>query len=61
MAYNPVFNAYNAILNSSSYVYSAIVDTFVIVCFRIEKHYIPQYALNNKLSSYLFELMFWSR
>jgi len=50
MAYNPAFHAC-----------SAIVDIFVIVCFHVEKHCIPRYALTNKLSLCLFKLMFWSR
>ena len=32
-----------------------------IVCFYVEKHYILQYALTNKLGLCLFKLMFWSR
>jgi len=43
MAYKPAFHACSAILNSSFYAYSAIVDSFVIVCVYVEKHYIPQY------------------
>jgi len=43
MTYNPAFHAYRTILNSSFYTYSAIVDSFVIVCFNFEKHYIQQY------------------
>jgi len=43
MAYNPTFQTSRAILNSSFYAYSATVDSFVIVCFYVEKHYIPQY------------------
>jgi len=54
MAYNPAFHVYRAILNSSFYAYSAIVDSFVIVCFYAEKHYVS-------LSLCLFKLMFWSR
>jgi len=42
MAYNPTFQTSRAILNSSFYAYSATVDSFVIVCFYVEKHYIPQ-------------------
>jgi len=43
MAYNPAFHAYSAIVNSSFYPYSAITDSFAIVCFYVEKHYVPQY------------------
>jgi len=43
MANNPAFHAYSAILNSSFHAYSATADSFVIVCFYVEKHYIPQY------------------
>ena len=43
MAYNPAFHAYRAILNSSFHAYSDIADSFVIVCFYVEKRYIPQY------------------
>jgi len=43
MAHVPAFHTNGAILNSSFYAYSAIVDSFVIVCFYVEKHYIPQY------------------
>jgi len=43
MAYNPAFHAYRAIQNISFYAYSDIVENFVIVCFSVEKHYIPQY------------------
>jgi len=43
MVYKPVFHVYSAILNCSFYAYSAIVDSFVIVCFYVAKHYIPQY------------------
>jgi len=43
MAYNPAFHAYSTILNISFYAYNAILDSFVIVCFYLEKHYIPQY------------------
>jgi len=34
------------------------MDSFVIVCFNVEKHYIPQFALTNKLSLCLFKLIF---
>ena len=61
MAYIPAFHSYNPILNSSFYAYSDIVDSFVIDYFYVEKHYIPQYALTNKLSLCLFKLIFWSR
>jgi len=43
MANNPDFHAYSTILNSSFYAHSGIVDSFVIVCFYVEKHYIPRY------------------
>jgi len=43
MVCNPAFHAYSAILNSSFHAYSTIVDSFVIVCFYVAKHYIPQY------------------
>jgi len=36
-------HAYSAILNSSFYAYSVVVDSFVIACFYVEKHCIPQY------------------
>jgi len=42
MAYNPAFHGYSGTLNSSFYAYSPIVDSFVIVCFYVEKHHIPQ-------------------
>jgi len=32
---------HSAILNSFFYAYRAIVDSFVIVCFYVEKYYIP--------------------
>jgi len=44
MAYYPAFPAYSAILNSSFYACSTMVDSFVIVCFYVEKHCIPQYS-----------------
>jgi len=61
MAYNPAFHAYSGILNISFYVYSTIMDSFVIVCFYVEKNYTPQYSLTNQLALCLFRLMFWSR
>jgi len=42
-AYKPTFHVCNAILESFFYGYRAIVDSFVIVSFFLEKHYIPQY------------------
>ena len=42
-AYKPAFHVCNAILESFFYAYRAIVDSFVIVSFFLEKHYIPQY------------------
>jgi len=42
-AYKPAFHTYRAILESFFYAYSAIVDSFLIVSFFLEKHYIPQY------------------
>jgi len=37
------FSCHSAILGSSFYACSAIVDSFVVVYFFLEKHYIPQY------------------
>jgi len=61
MSYKSAFHAYSAIPNSSFHAYCAIMDSFVKVCFYVEKHYIPQYALTNKLSLWLFRPIFWSR
>jgi len=41
MADKPAFHAYSAILDSSCYAYGVIEDSFVIVSFFLEKHYIP--------------------
>jgi len=38
MAYNLVFRAYGAILNSSFHAYSAIVDSFVIAFFMLRNN-----------------------
>jgi len=43
MARKPAFHVYSAMLDVFFYAYSAIVDSFVIVSFFLEKHYIPQY------------------
>ena len=37
-AYKPALHIYGAILESFFYAYSAIVDSFVIVSFFLEKH-----------------------
>jgi len=46
-AYKPAIHIYRAILESFLYTYSAVVDSFVIVSFFLEKHYsmfhTPQY------------------
>jgi len=43
MVYKPVLYDYSAILNSFLDAYSAIVDSFVVACFFLEKHCILQY------------------
>jgi len=43
MAHKPAFPANNPILDSFFYVYSAVVDSFVMASFFLEQHYIPQY------------------
>jgi len=43
MAHRPTFHANSTILDSFIHAYGAIVDSFVIVSFLLEKHYIPQY------------------
>jgi len=63
-AYKPTFHIYRAILESFFYAYSAIVDSFVIVSFFLEKHYISYsvvLSLTNMLRLFLIMPMFWSR
>jgi len=58
------FHIYRAILESFFYVHSATVDSFVIVSFFLEKHYIPHSAvlsLTNMLRLCQIMPMFWSR
>jgi len=43
MAYNPAFHPYSAVLKSSFYAYSFMVESCVTVLFYVAKHYIPQY------------------
>jgi len=43
MAYKRAFHVNSAILDSLFYFYSAIVDSFVIAIFFLDKHYILQY------------------
>ena len=64
------YPCYSAILNSSFYAYSAIVDSFVIAFFYVEKQSLSMafpvltdaavLALTNK-PILCFKLMFWSR
>jgi len=43
MAYKQAFHAHSPMLDGFVYAYSAIVDSFVIVSFFLEKHYTLQH------------------
>ena len=61
--YKPAFHIYRAVLESFFYVHRATVDSFVIVSFFLEKHYIPHSAVSmtNMLRLCQIMPMFWSR
>ena len=62
MAYKRAFHVNSAILDSLFYFYSAIVNSFVIAIFFLDKHYILQYyRWLTSLSLCLFKPMFWSK
>ena len=62
-AYKPDFRIYRAILESFCYAYSAIVDSFVIVSFFLERLYsiLRSIIVTNMLHLCQIMPMFWPR